>query len=104
MYTEGLAARWAGEALLLPLQEALHAMLPDIGQILHHAHVIFGAVTLVQRFQALAGLVTGHAGIPAVVNSLFAHDNLAVRAGFRFAIRWSVAAEAGALGADESVA
>jgi len=47
----------AAPGFLLCLQETLHAIIADGVQIFYHAHVVLGAVALVQAFQAFAGVV-----------------------------------------------
>jgi len=47
----------AAPGFLLCLQETLHAIIADGVQIFYHAHVVLGAVALVQAFQAFAGVI-----------------------------------------------
>ena len=50
--TKDAAALGAFVFLGLPAQELIHAIVPDELQVLDHAHVIFGAIALVQMFQS----------------------------------------------------
>jgi len=50
-------ASWTAPGFLLCLQETLHAIIANGVQIFNHAHVVLRAVTLIQAFQAFAGVI-----------------------------------------------
>jgi hypothetical protein len=39
-------------------KEFIHTFVSDVFQVLNHAHVVFGSVTLIKRFKSAAGEVT----------------------------------------------
>ena len=55
MAADRSAAFRAAPLFLFLIQEGLHPVLLDEFQVGHHAHMIFGAVPLIQRLQPGAG-------------------------------------------------
>ena len=56
MAADGTATLRAAPLLVFLIQECLDPILPDGFQVFDHAHVVFRAVPLIQRFEHFAGV------------------------------------------------
>ena len=65
MATNRSATTIAGPFSFLILKKFFHTMLFDKFQVLDHAHMVFGSVTLVNALQSLTGV------LPAFIRAMF---------------------------------